>query len=356
MTDLGWQQLLQSISNADNAAGLRRIRESVHDIMISRLPQQQTEPFYGELNDVHDAMVRRCIWLAQKELARLGKGNPPVPFAYLLFGSGGRMEQTLFSDQDSGMIYADPQNEADAVHCREYFELLGKETVQLLLEAGYPLCEGNVLSSNPDWCSSSSVWKARLGEWFREPAWEAVRYLLIVADSRCVHGSAELHADMMNHFYGDILDSTLIVRRMLENTMKHKVLLNVFGQLLKEQYGADAGSLDIKYGAYIPMVNAVRMLAIEANLRETSTLGRIRLLEQGGVITAEDAREWMQTFRLFLRLRMMTTEKLEGGQFSTNGKLSARKLSKEMAEELKSGLKLGKKLQRRVYRHTMGRL
>ncbi|QJC51594.1 hypothetical protein HGI30_08545 [Paenibacillus albicereus] len=356
MTDPGWHQLLHGIARADDSASLHRLRELVHDRMVARLPQQQTEQFYAELNDAHDAMIRRAIQLAQSEVARLGMGTPPAPFAYLLFGSGGRREQTLLSDQDSGIVYGDSPDERGKEESRRYFAALSEQVVRLLLGAGYPLCEGNVLSSNAEWCRPLSSWLERLGGWFAEPAWEPVRYLLIVADSRCVFGETELHDRLMAYFYRDVIQQPVIVKRMLENTMKHKVLLNVFGQLLREPYGEDAGSLDIKYGAYIPMVNAVRLLAVEANLRETGTLERIRALEQRGLVQAAEAAEWIQTFRLFLRLRMMTTERIENGRFMTNGKLSSRKLSKEMAEELKAGLKVGKKLQRRVYRHTMNRL
>ncbi|SDR97508.1 CBS domain-containing protein [Paenibacillaceae bacterium GAS479] len=356
MTDPGWQQLLHGIAHADDSASLHRLRELVHDRMVARLPLQGTERFYAELNDAHDAFVRRAIQLAQFELARLGKGVPPVPFAYLLFGSGGRREQTLLSDQDSGIIYADSLSEAEQEKSREYFTALSDRIVQLLLETGYPLCEGNVLSSNKEWCRSLSSWRVKLNGWFEEPAWEAVRYLLIVADSRCVYGEMGLHNELKDDFYGDVIRQPIIVKRMLENTMKHKVLLNIFGQLLREQYGEDAGSIDIKYGAYIPMVNAIRLLAIEANLREASTLDRIRSLEKLGLVQPGEAAECIETFQLFLGLRMMTTEKIENGQYTTNGKLSSSKLSKEMAEKLKNGLRLGKKLQRKVYRHTMSRL
>lgn len=356
MTDPGWEQLLYGIAHAGDSAALHRYRKLVHDRMAARLPRQQTELFYDELNDAHDAFVRRAIQLAGQEMARLGNGIPPVPFAYLLFGSGGRREQTLLSDQDSGLIYADSHDAAEQERNRQYFSNLSARIVRLLLETGYPLCEGNVLSSNADWCCPVSGWKDKLNGWFAEPAWESVRYLLIVADSRCVYGDGSLHDQLQDCFYGDVLSQPIIVKRMLENTMKHKVLLNIFGQLLKEQYGEDAGSIDIKYGAYIPMVNAIRLLAIEANLRESSTLERIRSLERLGLVETEEAAEWIDTFRLFLRLRMLTTEKFDNGQFTTNGKLSPGKLTKELSEELKSGLKLGKKLQRKVYRQTMNRL
>ena len=93
-----------------------------------------------------------------------------------------------------------------------------------------------------------------------------------------IYGQEILLQKLKDHFYSDMLRNPVIVKHMLKNTMRHKVLIGVFGQLLKEQYGEDAGSLDVKYGAYIPMVNAIRMLSIERGLRETSTLERIQVL------------------------------------------------------------------------------
>ncbi|WP_240941097.1 DUF294 nucleotidyltransferase-like domain-containing protein [Paenibacillus sp. HB172176] len=308
----------------------------------------------NELNETHDAVIRRAIELSENEMARQGRGSPPVPYAYLLFGSGGRKEQTLSSDQDSGIIYMDAVGREENV--KAYFLELCKQIVQNLIKIGYPPCEGKVLSDNPDWCQSVTEWEAKLDGWFREPAWEAVRYLLIIADARCVYGDEALFRHLKDMFYIDTLNHPVILKRMIENTMRHKVLVGVFGQLLKERYGEDAGSLDIKYGAYIPMVNSIRMMAIQANIRETSTLDRMRKLEELGLLQMEDKESYEQAFRFLLRLRLMTTEQYEDGIYANNGKLHSSKLSKEMTDELKSSLKAGKKLQRAVYKQVMGKL
>ncbi|AJY73368.1 DUF294 nucleotidyltransferase-like domain-containing protein [Paenibacillus beijingensis] len=356
MSDPFRLQLLKQIGSADELSVLRSLRDQVQERMVALLPERGVEQFYVEMNEVHDAFIKRVIVLAEADMARRGKGSPPVPYAYLLFGSGGREEQTLSSDQDSGIVYEDPRNDEDAVRCRDYFNDLALWIVESLQKIGYPPCDGNVLSSNADWRLSLSEWKERLNGWFEEPAWESVRYLLIVADGRCLYGKQELVKGLKDHFYSDYINTPVIVKRMLDNTLRHKVLLGVFGHLLKEQYGEDAGSLDIKYGAYIPMVNSIRLLAIQANLKMTSTLERIKGLHAEAQLSDEEAEELSEAFRLFLKLRLMTTEKTENGLYSNNGKLSGRKLTKELADELKSGLKLGKKLQRRVYRQTVSRL
>lgn len=259
----------------------------------------------------------------------------------------------MTSDQDSGIVYRDPV--ADSAEVRTYFIKLSVLIVGNLQTVGYPPCEGNVLSRNPEWNLSISEWGRKLNQWFKEPSWEAVRYLLIIADGRCVYGEHALLEELKNLFFIDMLNHQIILQRMLDNTMRHKVLIGFFGQLLKEQYGEDSGSLDIKYGAYIPMVNAIRLLSVQVGIQETSTLQRIKQLVKIGRISEADAEAYGHAFRIFLRLRLMTTEQNTDGFYADNGKLSSRKLTKEMTDELKNSLRVGKKLQRTVFKQTMGR-
>src|SRR5690606_3811567 len=136
----------------------------------------------------HDALIRRAVCLSEEALARAGRGSPPVPYAYLLFGSGGRAEQTISSDQDSGLIYGNPRLGQDAAAVHAYYGELAERIVASLQAVGYPPCEGGVISTNPEWCDSLAGWQAKLDSWFGEAHWEVVRYLLIVADGRMVYG------------------------------------------------------------------------------------------------------------------------------------------------------------------------
>lgn len=355
MNDPVCAQLLTLISQADDFKTLRGLRDQLHEHMESLLFEQPVEQFYDNLNGVHDALIQRAIALSEIQMARMGKGSPPVPYAYLLFGSGGREEQTLSSDQDSGLIYQDPDNDVQLEEVQHYFRELTNAVTQALVQIGYPPCDGNVISANEDWNMTLSEWKQKLNGWFDDPNWERVRYLLIIADGRSVYGAGELADELKNHFYSDLIRKPAVASHMLSNTMRHKVLIGVFGQLLKEQYGEDAGSLDVKYGAYIPMVNAIRLMAIQAELRETSTLDRIDALHRLGKFNDGDRQLYREAFKLFLRLRLMTTDRSAGLVYANNGKLAKRRLTKDLIEELKVGLRVGKKLQRRVHKEMDGR-
>ncbi|MFS0722909.1 DUF294 nucleotidyltransferase-like domain-containing protein [Paenibacillus sp. 1P07SE] len=356
MSDPSGEQLLSRIGTAEDYPELRRLRDQAHERMEALLSSMPVEQFYEALNEVHDALIRRVMKLTEADMARQGNGSPPVPYAYLLFGSGGREEQTLSSDQDSGILYEDPPQEQEAEAVQHYFALFGSLVVENLQKVGYPPCEGNVISSNPLWCDSMTNWVRKLEGWFAEAEFEEVRYLLIVADARMVYGEEQLHSRLKDHFFSDMLAHPRIVRRMLDNTMRHKVLLGLFGQLLKEQYGEEAGSVDIKYGAYIPMVNAIRMMAIQSGVRSTSTLKRLRDLEAAGIISSEQSELLQEAFRSFLTFRLLTMKQQEDGLYSSNGMLSRQRLDKTLTEQLKQGLRVGKRLQRSVSRQITRKL
>jgi CBS domain-containing protein len=233
--------------------------------------------------------------------------------------------------------------------------VFAETAVRKLIQLGYPPCEGSVISSNPEWCLSLSGWEQKIDNWFAEPSWENVRYLLIAADGRPVVGNPELALKLQNRFFSDMLGNPIIARRMMENTIRHKVLVGVFGQLLTERYGDNAGSLDIKYGAYIPMVNAFRLLAVQAGIRETSTIRRIEALVQADLLTSEEAEEAIEAFSFFLKLRLLATVADGDGQMVGTGKIPADQLTKEMKIPLKKALKAGQKIQRRVQKELQHR-
>ncbi|MCU6707616.1 DUF294 nucleotidyltransferase-like domain-containing protein [Paenibacillus sp. J5C_2022] len=339
--------LQQRMARARDAGELLELRRLMHNEM-ERHSYLSIDMLNEQMNAMHDRLIGRAIVLAEKELARKGRGTPPVPYAYVLFGSGGRKEQTWSSDQDSGIIYEHHDYDMDATQA--YFLALGEEIVDTLSQTGYPPCEGNVLSSNALWCKSVQQWHSTISLWCVDPTWEAIRYLLIVADGRSVYGEERLWSQLKERYLNAVLSYAKVPTRMLENTMRHKVLTGIFGQLLTDRYGEDAGSLDMKYGAYIPMVNAVRLLAIRAGIVETSTLGRILQLIECGELSESEGKGYLDAFRFFMRMRLMAKTQFADGYYSSSGKLPRSILDKEQVSELRSFLKQGRRLQRFVNR------
>jgi CBS domain-containing protein len=303
-----------------------------------------------QLNAMHDRLIRRTIQLSEKMLADQGKGTPPVPYVFLLFGSGGRGEQTLWSDQDNGLVYENIETDRERVRTERYFNDLGSLIVHNLIKLGYPPCPGNVVADNGRWRIPLSEWEAMIERWISNPDWESMRYVLIVSDMRRIHGDVGLFNRTHSIFRNAIRDNPQVFTSMLKNTLHYKITLGVFGQLLKERYGEFAGSVDVKYGAYIPFVSGIRLLSLRNGIFVNSTLDRLKLLEYAGEFPVTlDLKKLRQTFATLLKLRAMTPcEKAEEEVYTSAGKLPAGMLTKETVREMKKCVLAGNSLQRWV--------
>lgn len=335
------------IRYAANAETLRALRDDWHRMYAESPNPSEIRQEVAEVNEIHDSIIRRTVFLAECALRDRGMGPPPVSYAFLLFGSGGRSEQTLWSDQDNGMVYEDV-HESMRETVERYFREFALEIAGQLEQVGYPPCDGKVGVAEPEWRQPISGWLHTIERWFAEPNWENVRYLLILADMRSVAGKTELVEGMRAAFYERTVSRPAILGDMLNNTLRHKIMLNLFGQLIAEPYGEDAGSIDVKYGGYIPIVNAVRLLAILMKSHCTSTLDRIAALEEHGMIPAELRKSWEKAFCQMLAMRARSQYKVEAGLYTTTGMIKASGMDKTQKDLLKEALRTGKQMQKFV--------
>lgn len=348
MVGLSLEQILKPLALAEDFESLRASRDHIHEELQQSYPLSSDPAGWSEaVNSMHDSLIRRVIAIAEHNLKANGTGTPPVPYAFILLGSGGRREQTLWSDQDNALVYSDPP-EGREREASEYFESLSRTIIEGLCAVGYPPCEGDVVSTNPLWRKSLSGWKERLSEWLSEPNWENMRYILIVADLRSIYGDKTLVETIRQAFYAHIDADKKLLEHMLKNTLHRKMSLNIFGQLITERYGEDAGGIDIKYGAYIPIVNGIRLLAVKAGLSATNTLDRINDLVRTEQLDVGLAEKWRDAFTLILKLRSLTPHQLEDGIYSSRGILPHGMLTKEIKQQMKFALKEGITLQKYV--------
>lgn len=341
------EELRNEISRARDPDTLRGLRDRIHEKARSYPLTAAPEDWNGWINAVHDDLIRFAVARAEKLLEENGLGTPPKRYAMLLFGSGGRREQTLWSDQDNGLVYedADP-DEGETV--RHYFQTLAQTVVEELFRLGYPPCEGNVMCHNPLWGQHVSGWRETIRGWMDDPNWENVRYLLIVADARCISGHPPLAEGLKAQMLERVSEDRGLLGAMLRNTLRRKASLGVLGNLIPERYGEDMGGIDIKYGAYIPLVNAIRLLAVRHGIPVSGTLDRIEALQNAGAADAGLCAEWRLAFDSILRMRSLTSHKTEDGYYHSSGVLPGALLTKDRKKELKAALKTAQKLHKYV--------
>ncbi|MEO2204254.1 DUF294 nucleotidyltransferase-like domain-containing protein [Paenibacillus pabuli] len=338
----------QGIDGAASSEELRQARVVLQN-ELQELLSASLSPieWYQTVNELHDRIYRKAVELCIQGMVEEGFGRPPVPYAFIVFGSSGREEATLWSDQDNGMIISDTPHEGK----EEYFAELGRRMADMLEELGYAKCEGKVMCSELLWRKTLESWKEQLKAWRSDLAWEPVRNLIIASDMRFVAGDKSLAEEWTTAFYDGFRAVPELSDAVLRNTVKHKATLNILGQVVTERFGEHAGGFDVKYGLYIPLVNSARFLALQHGIKETSTLKRIqRLVSLEAVpLTLLDAAG--RAFMIALKFRRSTPVVIRGGLQQSSGFLDEKQMKqKQMHYELKDTLGQVRRVHRALQR------
>ena len=204
-----------------------------------------------------DAMTARLL-----ELAFARHGEPPVPYAWLAFGSAARSELTLASDQDNGLAYADTDDPA----VDGFFRLVAEDVNAGLVRCGFPADPHGVLARNPLWRMSLSRWQAVFRDCLQGRDIDRMARASVAFDYRQVAG--ELQVDLA---LTDIMREAPAHPRFLKGLAllgsKWRLPLG-FRQRLE-------GCLDIKKDALVPIQNLARYDAFSRGITALTTLDRL---------------------------------------------------------------------------------
>lgn len=300
------------------------------------------------VNLIQDNLIRQGVALSVRELEKKGWGSPPFPFAFLQFGSGGRSEQAIVSDQDNGLIYELPEylNDAEKEQVEGYFHLLGATIVQGLEITGYPPCHGNVTCVSRLWRGSVAHWLEMLESWTANPSWENARYLLLASDVRVLCGETSLLAPVREKFRLLLTENPHLINRLVSNTLYYRVPLGLFGRVLPEVQGRYRGAVNLKYGVYLPIVNCVRQFALAHGIFASSTLERLAQLRERGIWSPAFCDEVESHFRPLLGLRLVTPLHWPEDGYASLSYIKLKEMSPSTTAFARSAMKLAIRLQR----------
>jgi len=268
-----------------------KIRHEKEEMMEKHLHSTQ------RLNAFHDEIMKQVLTIAL-QIHEHEFGSPPCPYSLFLLGSAGRSEQGTISDQDHGIIF-----QADTKEAADYFLSLGRTFSEGLNAAGYPYCEGNVMSSNPVWCRSEENWKQQIASWIDLETLDTMRSIHMICDARVLHGEKTPIVSLKKQISASMKKDPHKLKRFFENIQFMKKSVGLFGQIFTEQNGSHAGSLNLKQSAFLPYVNAIRVLAIKEGIVASSTLLRMKALTDVPVHNSR-IHEYEEAFRMLLEFRL----------------------------------------------------
>ncbi|UOD50897.1 DUF294 nucleotidyltransferase-like domain-containing protein [Orrella daihaiensis] len=218
---------------------------------------------------------------------------------WLALGSEGREEQTIATDQDNALIVPDDTSDA----AMQQYLAFAREVNEGLDACGYPLCKGNVMASNPDYCRRQRDWVKRCAQWIDAGSPQDLLDSSIFFDFRPISGNATL-AQPMQKYVADAAEKTpRFIALLATNAMKWKVPLTLFGGIDSEKIGGKP-AIDVKLHGTALITDFARIYALAKGITERNT--KTRLEAVAAALGYDDARaaDWVATFEFLQTLRL----------------------------------------------------
>lgn len=247
--------------------------------------------------ELNDQLVQRVLDLTTASLAAAAD-HPPVPYSWLAFGSEARREQTLRTDQDNGLVYADPAPDQEAA-AAAYYARFGEAAVRGLVAVGFPPCPGNVMASNPAWCRPLNGWLESFARWLDHPLPSEVLAACIHFDVRPLGPMPRLGEELRAFIATEAPKRRVFLALLARDVVARRPPLTLFGRVATR-----GGRVDVKAAA-MPFVGAARVDALELGLSEVNTVDRVRAAGARGLYGAAETREIADAYQHVLRLRLV---------------------------------------------------
>jgi len=280
---------IDRITHEGSLDGLREVKAAQADIAIELLADSVPAPEIQTLiTDINRDIHRRLVDAHLAAMAAQEWGAPPVPFALIIMGSGGRGENFLFPDQDNGFILEDyPDTEHGRIDA--FFIELAERLTRDLDVVGFSLCKGYVMATNPLWRKTRGQWRDQLRLWGRRRSEIAVQLSDIFFDFRLGYGREDFVRELRARANAMVKASPAYLQAMEHEVHEHGVALGWFGRFVTEKEKPEhRGKINLKHAGTLPLVGAVRLLALRAGIEETATLARMTALRAAGLLGADE--------------------------------------------------------------------
>ena len=335
---IGLRQIRAGIEGADDIEALQRASKDIRQLALNLIAQgigaEQLTRFISALND---ALTSRIIKL---ELERHKLFD--VDFSWVAFGSEGRHEQTLSTDQDNGIIYSAAKETQEAT--KQKLLVFAKDVNEALAQCGFPLCKGNIMASNPDLCLTLEEWKRRFGAWIREPNPQALLNASIFFDFRVLYGSEKIGDELHRWLLQNARGNTAFLRMMAQNALTTAPPLGRIRDFVVES----DGMIDLKKSGARLFVDVARILSLRGEVASSSTVQRLRLSGQKSGISEEELDAMVEGFH-FIQLLRLRAQHIETEHDSPDdNKIDPDTLNELDRHILKEAFRQARKLQLRL--------
>jgi CBS domain-containing protein len=341
---LSMREVTQIIEMAETReelkAGAEEIRSLAKNLLAQGIGAEQLTQLIAALND---KLTQRILALEAGRHDLAG-----IRFCWLALGSEGRHEQTFATDQDNAILFE--AGEGEDAGARERLLPFARAVNETLDACGFPLCKGEIMASNPQWCLSAAEWRECFGRWIRAPLPDALLNATIFFDFRGLWGETVLARHLREWLRETTREDERFLRMMAANAMQTEPPLGFFGDIVtSSEKGAKRGTVDLKAQGSRVITDAARVFALATGVESQNTAERIRCAGEILRVRPEESEALIDAFYflLLLRLQHQHDRDAEGGTLEAN-RIHPRDLNELDLRILKESFRQARKAQRRL--------
>ncbi|MEN6628316.1 MAG: putative nucleotidyltransferase substrate binding domain-containing protein, partial [Sulfuricella sp.] len=213
---------------------------------------------------------------------------------------------------------------------------------EVLDACGFPLCKGNIMASNPQWCLSLGEWRECFAGWIDQGDPEALLNAAIFFDFRPLFGAQHLAGDLRQWLAGKAAANPRFLHQMAANALRNRPPLG----LIRDFVVGDGHTLDLKLNGITPFVDAARIYSLAAGSVHTHTTQRLSAATLNIQKTETDA--WIDAFQFIQLLRLrIQHQQCEAGSEPSN-RIDPDSLNDLDQRILKEAFRQARKLQSRL--------
>ena len=318
--------IIGELSKAENLYELTRLSWQLPHYFSAHAKKAGDYDIAGKiLSQATDIMTRKLIGFFQQ-----ANGKAPMMFAWLVYGSQAREDQTMGSDQDNGLLLVERPSEAQA----EYFAKMADYVCNGLAKCGIKLCDGNIMASNPKLRLSLEEAIEEAKRWVKAPTKDAIMHFNIFLDVRCAAGDISLFKQLQRQ-RAPLMKQNMFLAALTRNSNEISVPLSMFQKFIYEKGRKEKDVIDLKTRAVALINNIARIYALADGVTLPNTLARLDALSENSQLSKRDATN-LRDIWLFLN-RLRWRHQLENKV--TDNRVSVSSLSSIEKHQLKAAFK-----------------
>lgn len=225
----------------------------------------------GFITELTDKIINSVIDRLDKE-----KGAAPLPYTLFFFGPGGRRELTLNLPLALGIVYEDTDDPEEKSHAEAYFRDFLKNLNESLSACCPRFLGGGGLVL--DWIKSFSGWKFFLSQDAKQTGLED--NLADFFEIRPIRGDIGRVLQLRDYLLERAATDKNFMDSLAAQVVQNRPPLGFFKKFVVEKSGEHKDQLNIYEKGLKPLVDSVRIFALERGCRDLPTMKRLRKLQQ----------------------------------------------------------------------------